>query len=209
MQRILCLCEQPRRQPVSQRGLPPLHRVVVVVVVVGGGSGGRRDLGLEIAQVVQRADGGLDGARERGGVGRVVQVRDAVAWNQVIANTSLPDWLSALLVNTPATEMESGFRLADGRYRQYDNIYAPDISVHVHMFSMIPFVAFHTPLVKDIVKTCQARLQCPADSRDPTCPPGMVQEVCANAGWGNKGCGNSSQNWCPSGFAAAKNPDLK
>ena len=66
------------------------------------------------------------------------------------------------------------------------------------MFSMIPFVAFHTPLVKDIVKTCQARLQCPADSRDPTCPAGMVQEVCANAGWGNKGCGNSSQNWCAS-----------
>ena len=29
--------------------------------------------------MVQRADGGLDGARERGGVGRVVQVRDAVA----------------------------------------------------------------------------------------------------------------------------------
>ena len=50
------------------------------------------------------------------------QVRDAVAWNRVLTNTSLPDWLSALLVNTPATEMESGFRLADGRYRQYDNI---------------------------------------------------------------------------------------
>ena len=73
---------------------------------------------------------------------------------------------------------------------------APDISVHVHMFSMIPFVSFHTPLVKDIVKSCQARLQCPQDSVDPACPAGMVQEVCGNAGWGNRGCGNSTQNWC-------------
>jgi hypothetical protein len=64
------------------------------------------------------------------------------------------------------------------------------------MFSMIPFVAFNTAIVKDIVKTCQARLQCPAGSKDPACPAGMVQEVCANAGWGNAGCGNSSQNWC-------------
>eukprot|EP01043_Picozoa_sp_COSAG02_P015351 COSAG02_NODE_652_length_18867_cov_30.656756_16_plen_207_part_00 len=111
-------------------------------------------------------------------------------------NTSLPQWLAALLVNTPATEIESGFWTKDGRYRQYDNIYAPDQSVHVHMFSIIPFVAFNTALVKDIVKSCQARLQCPAFSTDPACPPGMVQEVCANAGWGNLGCGNSSQNWC-------------
>jgi hypothetical protein len=124
------------------------------------------------------------------------QLQDAVAWNKLIVNTSLPHWLSALLVNTPATEMESGFWTQDGRYRQYDNIYAPDLSVHVHMFSMIPFVSFHTALTKDIVKTCQARLQCPQESADPACPPGMIQEVCGNAGWGNMGCGNSSQNWC-------------
>ena len=124
------------------------------------------------------------------------QLQDAVAWNRLIVNTSLPHWLSALLVNTPAIEMESGFWTQDGRYRQYDNIYAPDLSVHVHMFSMIPFVSFHTALTKDIIKTCQARLQCPQDSTDPACPPGMIQEVCANAGWGNIGCGNSTQNWC-------------
>lgn len=92
------------------------------------------------------------------------QVRDALAWNRLIVNSSLPDWLAALLVNTPATEIESGYWTADGRYRQYDNIYAPDESVHVHMFSMIPFVAFNAALVKDIVKTCQARLQCPSGS---------------------------------------------
>jgi uncharacterized protein (DUF608 family) len=50
------------------------------------------------------------------------QLSDAVAWNRLIVNTSLPPWLSALLVNTPATEMESGFWTADGRYRQYDNM---------------------------------------------------------------------------------------
>jgi hypothetical protein len=124
------------------------------------------------------------------------QLQDALSWNRLLVNSSLPDWLAALLVNTPATEIESGFWTADGRYRQYDNIYAPDISVHVHMFSMIPFVSFHPALVKDIVKTCQARLQCPPNSKDPKCPPGMVQEVCGNAGWGNRGCGNASQNWC-------------
>ena len=124
------------------------------------------------------------------------QLHDAIAWNHLIVNTSLPSWLAALLVNTPATEMESGFWTADGRYRQYDNIYAPDESVHVHMFSMIPFVSFQIATTKDIIKTCQARLQCPQDSKDPACPPGMIQEVCGNAGWGNLGCGNSTQNWC-------------
>lgn len=123
-------------------------------------------------------------------------MKHVCGWDRLLVNSSLPDWLAALLVNTPAIEMESGFWTADGRYRQYDNIYAPDQSVHVHMFSMIPFVAFNTAIVKDIVRTCQARLQCPAGSKDPACPPGMIQEVCANAGWGNAGCGNSSQNWC-------------
>ena len=52
-------------------------------------------------------------------------VADAVVWNALTVNSSLPSWLSAVLVNTPSFEIESGFWTEDGRYRQYDNIYAP------------------------------------------------------------------------------------
>ena len=92
------------------------------------------------------------------------------------SSTSLPDWLQDHLVNS-LSFWRSGFRLTDGRWRQWEAFDCNDVdSVHNDFQRALPYALFYPDLLENVVRAW-ARFQ------DPN---GMIQETLQQ----QRGCQN-------------------
>jgi non-lysosomal glucosylceramidase len=76
------------------------------------------------------------------------------AWQAVILQNSLPDWLQDSLVNSVATMYKTGMRLEDGRWRQWESFSCAGLDpVHIDFYRILPYAFFFPELQEHLLST--------------------------------------------------------